>query len=77
MFFPFLEFPGLYQIKKSILREKYWINPFMFFVFHFSRCFGKPKETKKNNPVERILGKSIQDCFCGVFVFFVLEVFAV
>ena len=35
------------------------------------------KKQKKNNPVRRILGKSIQDCFFVFFVYLVfLEVFA-
>ena len=31
---------------------------------------GKPKKNKKNNPVRRILGKSIQDCFFCFFGLF-------
>ena len=55
---------------------------FVFFLFSsfFSRFFGvpspncpktrgKPKKNKKNNPVRRILGKSIQDCFFCFFLF--------
>ena len=59
---------------------------YMFFVFVRVFCCPKPncpktrgnppkKKQKKNNPVRRILGKSIQDCFFVFFVF--LEVFAV
>ena len=33
---------------------------------------GKPKTNKKNNPVRRILGKSIQDCFFLFIWFFML-----
>ena len=57
------------------------IGFFGFFgLFGFSRGFccpkpncpktrGKPKKTKKNNPVRRILGKSIQDWFFWFFWF--------
>ena len=52
---------------------------FPFFHFHLSICpksQGKPRRSKKNNPVRRIWSKSIPDCFFVFLVFLVfLEVF--
>ena len=60
-----------------------FLHVLFFPVFHsqLSKCpktRGKPKKTKKNNPVRRILGKSIQDCFFLFFLVYLvfLEVFA-
>ena len=51
---------------------------FIFFVFFAvpSPPVQKLEENQKNNPVRRILGKSIQDCFLLVYLMF-LDVFAV
>ena len=71
------------KTKKTILWEESWVSPFriVFLVYLvFLEVFAVPSPTvqkleenqknQKNNPVRRILGKSIQDCFFWSIWFF-------
>ena len=68
------------RILGKSIQDCFFFLVFFGLLFDFSRGFccpkpncpktrGKPKKTKKTNPVRRILGKSIQDCFFCFFWF--------